>query len=90
MSRRSISLDYAPRIERIHTNAHEHREGRKNRYAQTRLRGSCYKHAYTRKQALGKCNELLAQNAAQYLRTYKCQKGGHYHLTHQTPRNNKL
>ena len=83
MSRRSNSLDDGPRIERIHTNAHEHRQGRKNRYAQSRSRGSCYKHAYSRKQALSKCNELLAMGAAPYLRTYKCPKGGHWHLTHQ-------
>jgi hypothetical protein len=81
--------DNQPLFERIHTHTNEVRESRKNRLQRAR-KGHCAKTAYTRKQALSRCNELLSQKVAPYLRTYKCQNCRHFHLTHQPPRKNTL
>lgn len=43
----------------------------------------CYKHAYSRKQALSQMNYLLSIGQVKFLRTYKCKRCRHWHLTHQ-------
>src|SRR6202011_3333682 len=78
--------DDTSRFERIHSKANERREGVKARKARAK-KGRCYKQAYARKQALTQCNALLSEGAAPYLRTYKCWRCNHWHLTHQPPRN---
>jgi hypothetical protein len=84
MSLSAPTLDDMPRLESIRTKPDVRREQRKAMYAGAR-KSHCYKHAYTRKQALTQANTLMNEGAP-YLRTYKCERCGCWHLTHQAQR----
>jgi hypothetical protein len=75
----------APTIEKIHTHVDERREQRRTMRAHMR-KSSCYKAAYSRKQALTQANTLLKQGFTEYVRAYKCRICGYFHLTSQAPR----
>jgi hypothetical protein len=75
----------APTIEKIHTHVDERREQRRTMRAHMR-KSSCYKAAYSRKQALTQANTLIKQGIAKYVRPYKCRTCGYFHLTSQASR----
>jgi hypothetical protein len=78
-------LESEARFERIHTKRHERREGIKNVAARLR-KGHCAKRPFSRKQALTSIGAHRRFKGAKFLRSYKCPRCGHWHLTHKPQR----